>query len=100
MDGAGELRIFWQIAAPLARPGIFAGVILSFLEGWNAIEPPMSFLKTQSRWPLSLYLPNITADKVGVSFGASLVLLLPAALLFLWGQSFLEQGIAASGLKE
>lgn len=100
VDGAGNFRSFWYVAVPLAKPGILSAVILSFLEYWNAIEQPMTFLKTKSKWPLSLYLPNITADKVGVSFCASIVMLLPAVLLFLWGQSYLEQGIAASGLKE
>lgn len=100
VDGAGNFRSFWYVAIPLAKPGILSAVILSFLEYWNAIEQPMTFLKTKSKWPLSLYLPNITADKVGVSFCASIVMLLPAVLLFLWGQSYLEQGIAASGLKE
>lgn len=100
IDGAGEFKMFLYIAVPLAKPGILSGLILSFMEGWNAIEQPMTFLETRSKWPLSLYLPNITADKVSVSFCASVVMLLPAVLLFLWGQSFLEQGIAASGLKE
>ena len=63
-------------------------------------DRPMTFIKTQAKWPLSLYLPNITTDKMGVSFCASVIMMLPAVLLFLWGQSYLEQGIAASGLKE
>ena len=99
-DGAGEISLFWYIAVPMAKPGVFSAVILSFLEYWNTIEQPMIFLKTKSKWPLSLYLPNITAEKAGVSFCASMVMMLPAVLLFLWGQSYLEQGIAASGLKE
>lgn len=100
IDGAGEFRLFWYVAVPLAKPGILSAVILCFLEYWNAIEQPMTFIKTQAKWPLSLYLPNITTDKMGVSFCASVIMMLPAVLLFLWGQSYLEQGIAASGLKE
>lgn len=99
-DGAGECQTFWYIAIPMAKSGILSALILSFLEYWNAIEQPMTFLKTKAKWPLSLYLPNITAEKAGVSFCASIVMMLPAVLLFLWGQSYLEQGIAASGLKE
>lgn len=100
IDGAGEFHIFRHVAVPLAKPGILSAMILSFLEYWNTIEQPMTFLKTKSKWPLALYLPNITADKVGASFSASVIMMLPAILLFLYGQSYLEQGIAASGLKE
>lgn len=75
-------------------------MILGFLEYWNVIEQPMTFLQNKRLWPLSLYLPNITADKASVSFAASVIMMIPAVLLFVFGQRYLEQGIAASGLKE
>ena len=100
VDGAGQFRIFLHVGVPLGLPGIMASVLLNFLEYWNAIEAPMTFLKTKSKLPLSLYLPQITTDQVGSSFAASIVMMLPAVLIFLWGQEYLEQGIVASGLKE
>lgn len=100
VDGAGQFRIFLHVGVPLGLPGIMASVLLNFLEYWNAIEAPMTFLKTKAKLPLSLYLPQITTDQVGSSFAASIVMMLPAVLIFLWGQEYLEQGIVASGLKE
>ena len=100
VDGAGQFRIFLHVGVPLGLPGIMASVLLNFLEYWNAIEAPMTFLKTKSKLPLSLYLPQITTDQMGSSFAASIVMMLPAVLIFLWGQEYLEQGIVASGLKE
>ena len=100
VDGAGQLKIFLHLGVPLGMPGIMASVLLNFLEYWNAIEAPMTFLKTKAKLPLSLYLPQITTDQVGSSFAASIVMMLPAVLIFLWGQEYLEQGIVASGLKE
>ena len=58
IDGAGDLRIFFKIGVPLGMPGIFSILILGFLEYWNAIEQPMTYLKTESLRPLSLYLPQ------------------------------------------
>lgn len=100
VDGAGPFQIFWRVGVPLGLPGVMASLILNFLEYWNAIEAPMTFLKTKSKLPLSLYLPEITTDQVSVSFAASVVMMLPAVLCFLWGQEYLQQGIVASGLKE
>lgn len=100
VDGAGQFRIFLHVGVPLGLPGIMASVLLNFLEYWNVIEAPMTFLKTKSKLPLSLYLPQITTDQMGSSFAASIVMMLPAVLIFLWGQEYLEQGIVASGLKE
>ena len=81
-------------------PGMMSAVILCFLEYWNAIEAPMTFLKTKAKFPLSLYLPNITTDQLSSSFAASIVMMIPAVLIFLWGRDYLQQGIEASGLKE
>lgn len=99
IDGASDIRVFLSIGLPLGKPGILAAMILGFLEYWNAMEQPLTFLKTKSLWPLSLYLPNITADRASVAFAASIVMMTPGLLLFLWGQSYLEQGIEASGVK-
>lgn len=100
VDGAGDFRLFLYVGIPLGKSGIFSIMILGFLEYWNAVEQPLTFLKTQSLKPLSLYLPQITASEASVSFAASVVMLLPALLLFFFGQEYLEQGIAASGIKE
>ncbi len=100
IDGANSFQIFLKVGIPLASSGIISSLILNFLEYWNAIEAPMTFLKTKSKLPLSLYLPQITTDQVSVSFVASVVMMIPAILGFLWGQEYLQQGIVASGLKE
>ncbi len=101
LDGAGELYIFMRIGIPMSTSGILSIFILGFLEYWNAIEQPLTFLANNKKlWPLTLYLPNITTDKLQVAFTASVFVMFPALLLFLYGQKYLEQGIAASGLKE
>lgn len=100
LDGAGELRLFFIIAIPLGSPGVISAMVLDFLEYWNLIEQPMVFLKTKELWPLSLYLPNIDLNKAGMAFAASVVTLIPAVLVFFWGQEYLEQGIVAAAVKE
>lgn len=100
LDGAGPLQVFVRVGIPLGVPGILSAAVLGFLEAWNAIEQPMTFLKTPSLWPLSLYLPQIPATALALAMAASLVMLTPAVLIFLFGQKYLELGIQASGLKE
>jgi multiple sugar transport system permease protein len=100
IDGAGEGKIFITIGIPMSYSGIISALILSFLEYWNAIEQPLTFLTDKTKWPLSLYLPNIAIEEVGVSLVASVIMMLPALLLFLYGQGYLEEGICASGIKE
>lgn len=100
IDGAGNLQIFIRIGIPLGAAGIVSSVILNFLEAWNMIEQPMTFLKTRALWPLALFLPEIGLEEAGTGFTAAIMMLIPALLLFLSGQEYLEQGIAAAALKE
>lgn len=100
LDGAGELQIFFRIGIPLGSPGVISAMVLGFLEYWNLIEQPMAFLKTKEKWPLSLFLPNISMEDAGLAFAASVVVLLPALLVFLAGQDYLEQGIISTAIKE
>ena len=100
LDGAGEWRIFCQIGIPMGAPGVLSVCILTFLDSWNMIEQPMTYLKTKSLWPLSLFLPEIGMAEMGLGFAAAFMMLLPALLLFLGCQEYLEQGIAMSGGKD
>ena len=84
----------------MGSPGVISAMVLDFLEYWNLIEQPMVFLKTKELWPLSLYLPNIDLNKAGMAFAASVITLIPAVLVFFWGQEYLEQGIVAAAVKE
>lgn len=100
VDGAGYLKTFLSIGIPLGTPGILSALVLGFLECWNAVEQPMLFLEDASKWPLSIYLPRISAEKLGVAMISSLVMLIPAALIFLFGQKYLILGIQSAGIKE
>ena len=100
LDGAGELQVFLQIGIPMGAPGILSVCILTFLDSWNMIEQPMTYLKTRSLWPLSLFLPEIGMEELGLGFAAAFMMLIPALLLFLGCQEYLEQGIAVSGGKD
>ncbi len=100
VDGATERFLFFRIGLPLGKSGILSALVLGFLEYWNMMEQPMAFLDDKALWPLSLYLPEITWERAGFAFCASVITLIPAAFVFILGQDYLEQGIIYSGLKE
>lgn len=100
IDSARERDIFLKIGIPLGKNGIIASLVLEFLEYWNLIEQPMTFLNDKTKWPLSLFLPAIRGENVGFAFAVSIITLIPAALVFFSGHEYLEQGIASLGVKE
>lgn len=99
LEGANEWQVFWKIGIPLGMPGIISMLTLSFIEYWNLIEQPMVFLKEQIRWPLALILPNVSYTEAGVILASSVITCIPSVLVFLYGESYLEEGLYLS-LKE
>lgn len=100
IDGAGELQLFFRLGIPLGASGILSALVLQFLECFNMIEQPLVFLQTKSRWPLSLYLPEIKTEQMGFALCCSFAALLPPLLVFGMGQQYLEAGIMAGAMKE
>ncbi len=99
VDGAGEWQSFIRVGLPAAQGGILAAMILSFLESWNMMEEPLTFMQDKSQWPLSLYLPEIAMDQAGYACGASVITLTVSLFVFAIFHDALEQGIITSGLK-
>lgn len=100
IDGANEWQVLWHIGIPLGRSGILSCVVLSFLDLWNMVEQPLAFIKDKALYPISLYLPMLDISSANIMLAAAVVVLIPAAFVFVIGQEHLEQGIIASALKE
>ena len=97
LDGADHWETFWYIGLPLGQPGILAAMVLTFLESWSAVEQPLTFLR-KDRWlPLSLQIGQMELSQ---AMGAGLVALIPAVLVFRWGQKYLELGIRSGTMEE
>ena len=100
IDGANEWQVLRYIGLPLGKSGILACVVISFLDLWNMVEQPLTFLRNKTKYPLSLYLPTLGADRGELLLAAAAVTLIPAVFVFVIGQEELERGIIASALKE
>lgn len=97
LDGANHFQTFWHIGLPLGRPGFLAAMVLTFLESWSAVEQPLTFLRDEKWQPLSLRIGQMDLSQ---AMGAGLVALIPAVLVFHWGQKYLELGIRSGTMEE
>ncbi len=97
LDGASEFQIFWHICLPLTRSAMLSIGLLVFIDYWNMVEQPLILLKDQDKFPLSVFLSQINSGDVGLAFAVAVVYMIPALLLFLYGEEYLVEGITYSG---
>ena len=96
IDGAGHTLTLSVIVAPMLKPAIAALAILVFIDYWNVVEQAIVFITDPRLLPLSVALSTISPE---IIFAASCFYMLPALLVFLYGQEHLVEGIQLSGIK-
>ncbi|MRX44724.1 carbohydrate ABC transporter permease [Agromyces kandeliae] len=113
IDGAGELRVFAQVAMPLATPVIALVGFFSFVANWNNYFLPFLVVGGQ-KIPVQVGLANLlsnvpafnptTASSIVIQLPtlalATLLSVAPILLIFLFAQRFLVEGMTAGGTKE
>lgn len=97
LDGAGEWQIFTRVYLPQCRVALISVVILVFIDYWNMVEQVLVLLADADKQPLSVFLSQINAGEVSLAFAVASVYMIPALLLFLYGEESLVEGIASSG---
>lgn len=103
IDGAGEIRTFFQIMLPLAKPIVVTLAIFSFQWRWNDYIWPLLVLNDQSKYTLQLALRTIVgAENIDWSLllSASVISLIPMVIMFAVFQRYIMNADINSGLKD
>ncbi len=103
IDGASELRIFWQIVLPLCRPALVALGVFTFREAWDMYIWPLIIVSKDSLRTLPLAI-SLFMSSYGTAWDQLMAIAvlgtIPMILLFFFLQRAFIQGIAVTGLKE
>lgn len=108
IDGASEVRTFFQVAMPLLAPGTVTVLLFTTVATWNNYFLPLIMLKDPNWYPLTLGLDawNNQAQTIGgdVIFNlvitGSLLTIVPLIVAFLLLQRYWQSGLAAGSVKE
>jgi multiple sugar transport system permease protein len=101
LDGHSWLRTFFRISIPLARPGIAAAALLSFIFAWNNFIFAL-ILGSSGVQPVTVgALAFVTAS--GIEYGqiaAALVFsIMPTLVLAIFTQRYLVEGLSLGAIK-
>jgi ABC-type glycerol-3-phosphate transport system permease component len=102
IDGAGPLRVFFEIVVPLARPGIIATAVYVLIVTWQEFLFALSFTSTQDMRTLPVGL-NDFIGQYGIRYGelmaSSVMVSLPVIAVFFFLQRYLVAGLTAGAVK-
>lgn len=103
IDGAGHLRIFFQIVMPLATPILAVVALFSFIAPFADFIIASILLRTEENYTLAVGLYDLVAKQFGAEFttfaAGAVLIAVPIAILFLSFQRFFVSGLTAGGTK-
>jgi multiple sugar transport system permease protein len=108
IDGAGEFRIFRQIAFRLLGPGFVTVLLFTFVSTWNNYFLPLVMLSEPRWYPLTVGLAqwNNQASAGGGATAAfttvitgSLLSVIPLIIAFVFLQRYWQSGLSAGSVK-
>jgi len=101
IDGAGHFRTCWQIVMPNVKPAWITLIIFAFTAAWQITG--FSYIFNEALKPLPTVLEQIRLSgiaRMGVGAAASVFIMTPPMLMFIFCQSNVIETMAHSGLKE
>ncbi|WP_432507390.1 carbohydrate ABC transporter permease [Kineococcus arenarius] len=103
IDGAGPWRTFASVYAPLAAPGLAIVGILAFNYHWNEFFRPLILTISEENFTLPLGLVtlqgNLGTGSVSTVLAGVVISMIPALLVFVFGQRPLREGLTAGASK-
>ncbi len=102
MDGASEWQIYWRVALPQLGAPLATLGILGFMHSWNAYLWPMIVLQKIEVRTLPIILTWFNSTHTGqgaLVMAATVLIILPILIVFLFFQRWIVQGFTMSGFK-
>lgn len=103
VDGAGELRIFFTIVFRLLAPAFVTVLLFAFVNAWNNYFLPLLLLSKSNLYILTVglaywnslsILPGVAKIMYALVVTGSLIAIVPVMVLFLFLQSYWQEGLS------
>lgn len=102
IDGAGPVRVFWDIVVPLARPGVIATAVYVLIVTWQEFLFALSFTSTREMRTLPVGL-NDFIGQYGIRYGelmaSSVMVSIPVIAVFFFLQRYFVAGLTVGAVK-
>ena len=102
VDGAGVMRIYWNVIMPLCKPALAALATLEFTFIYNDFFWALLLMKSGDRRPITSALNNLQGQFVtdtNVLAAGALLAAIPTILVYIALQKHFERGLALGSTK-
>lgn len=102
IDGAGELRTFWDVVVPIIKPGIGALAIFTFINAWNEYPLQLVMLHKTEVKTIALGIAGLQAEMstdYGLIMAGAALGAIPIIAVFLAFQKYFTQGVTMGAVK-
>jgi len=107
LDGAGEVRIFFQVVIRSLAPGLVTVLLFTLVATWNNYFLPLIMLNDPTWYPLTVGLNQWNAQAAtadgevifNLVITGSLIAIIPIVIVFLALQRFWQSGLSAGSVK-
>lgn len=102
-DGAGDLRILWEIILPACLPGIITAAVIAAIFAINEFLFTLLIASTENAYTMSVALANFTGGSDGIIYNAialvSFLAFVPILILVILIQGHLSRGLTMGAVK-
>lgn len=102
VDGCSRMQSLRRIVLPVMFPGIVAVFVFAFIGAWNELIAGTIFINTPDMWTIPVGLKSLIG-KYSVQWGAlmagGVLALLPTAVMFVFVQKYVVEGLTSGAVK-
>ncbi len=106
IDGASEFMIYWRIFLPLNGPALATLAVFAFMGTWTDLLWPLLIARSPEMRTLELGLAYFNSSTSAfrqtnwpLMMAASVIVMLPVLLVYIFAQRYFIRGITLSGVK-
>lgn len=105
IDGCNQWKIFWKIIFPISLPSIATLSIFSFITSWNSFLWPLLVTNSDALKTLPVALASFKSSfreiiNWSLIMAGTLISVIPALLIFIFGQKYFISGMIAGSVKD
>ena len=101
LDGASEIRVFWQIAMPMVKPAWLTLIVFCFKDLWNAGSS--IYIYSEQFKSFNYAIGQIVTGGIsrqGAGAASTVIMMMVPILVFVITQSNIIETMSTSGMKD